>query len=75
MDYARYILLGAPWLVRESREREEEPAKLLAALDETTPRDLVTDRVHEFFRPRQGGTRQACQLIIDHLKSPRGTLP
>ncbi len=25
--------LGAPWLVRESREREEEPAKLLAALD------------------------------------------
>jgi len=23
---------GAPWLVRESREREEEPAKLLAAL-------------------------------------------
>lgn len=24
--------LGAPWLVRESREREEEPAKLLAAL-------------------------------------------
>ena len=24
--------LGAPWLVRESREREEEPAKLLASL-------------------------------------------
>lgn len=24
--------LGAPWLVRESRQREEEPAKLLAAL-------------------------------------------
>ncbi|MEM6799151.1 MAG: class I SAM-dependent methyltransferase [Planctomycetota bacterium] len=25
--------LGAPWLVRDSRNREEEPAKLLAALD------------------------------------------
>lgn len=25
--------LGAPWLVRESRDREEEPAKLLALLD------------------------------------------
>ncbi len=25
--------LGAPWLVRDSREREEEPAKLLAALE------------------------------------------
>jgi SAM-dependent methyltransferase len=25
--------LGAPWLVRESREREEEPAKLLASLE------------------------------------------
>lgn len=24
--------LGAPWLVRESREREEEPAKMLSAL-------------------------------------------
>jgi ubiquinone/menaquinone biosynthesis C-methylase UbiE len=25
--------LGAPWLVRDSREREEEPAKLLTALE------------------------------------------
>lgn len=34
--------LGAPWLVRESREREEEPAKLLAALD-VTPGQTVCD--------------------------------
>ena len=34
--------LGAPWLVRESREREEEPAKLLAALD-VKPGQTVCD--------------------------------
>ncbi len=34
--------LGAPWLVRESREREEEPAKLLAAL-EVQPGQTVCD--------------------------------
>lgn len=34
--------LGAPWLVRESREREEEPAKLLAALG-VAPGQTVCD--------------------------------
>ncbi|MEM6330896.1 MAG: class I SAM-dependent methyltransferase [Planctomycetota bacterium] len=34
--------LGAPWLVRESRDREEEPAKLMAALD-VRPGQTVCD--------------------------------
>ena len=34
--------LGAPWLVRESRDREEEPRKLLGALD-VKPGQLVCD--------------------------------
>lgn len=34
--------LGAPWLVRESREREEEPAKMLASLN-VEPGQTVCD--------------------------------
>lgn len=34
--------LGAPWLVRESRDREEEPAKLIAALG-VAPGQTVCD--------------------------------
>ena len=62
-------------LVSEVADASALTASLLAALDEDSPRDLVRARVHDFFRPRQGGTRQACQLILDNLHPPRGTSP
>lgn len=65
----------ASGLVREVVDTPALVSALLAALDETIDRETVLSQVHEFFRPRQGGTRQACQLIFDHLNSPKGTLP
>ena len=65
----------ASGLVREVADAPALTRSLLAALEETSDRETVLAQVREFFRSRQGGTRQACQLIIDHLNSPRGTLP
>lgn len=62
-------------LVQEVADAPSLTAALLAALDQGLDRETILAQVHEFFRPRQGGTRQACQLIIEHLNSPRGTLP
>lgn len=62
-------------LVQEVTDGPAVTAALLAALDEGGDRHAFLARVHDFFEPRKGGTRQACQLILDHLHSPRGTLP
>jgi 3-deoxy-D-manno-octulosonic-acid transferase len=62
-------------LVQEVADAPAVTAALLAALDEKGAREAFLARVHDFFEPQKGGTRQACQLILDHLHSPRGTLP
>jgi 3-deoxy-D-manno-octulosonic-acid transferase len=62
-------------LVQEVTDAPAVTAALLAALDEKGDRHEFLARVHDFFEPQKGGTRQTCHLILDHLHSPRGTLP
>ena len=63
--------LGAPWLVRESRDREEEPAKLIASL-KLRPEMTVCDmgagngfyaiRVARMLDPQKGGKVLAVDI-------------
>jgi 3-deoxy-D-manno-octulosonic-acid transferase len=62
-------------LVREVANPAALSAALLTSLDEGGDRDEIITQVQHYIEPRQGGTRQACQLILDHLYPPRGFSP
>jgi 3-deoxy-D-manno-octulosonic-acid transferase len=59
-------------LVREVADETELVAVLLAAVDAGDSREEVLEQVRGFLAPRQGGTRQVCQHIIDKLHGLTG---